>query len=219
MKTHYQKTFEFYQKRAEKKNGQYDPPRSLPLWAQQKVRRLALEFLAEEKIKPNDEILDAGCAKGDFARMIASRYPWARLLGIDFSYSMIKLARQEKQEIKNLRFRYGNLLNPNLSAQRFSATFCLDVLHHIIPSDLKKTLTGLARVTEKILIIEIKNKGLAKKITKKIGGLRSIQIYETTTQEVSKILKQSGFVLKKERPILGLKFLSPISILKFKKIK
>lgn len=216
---HYQKTLQFYQRRAEKNDGRYDPARSLPLWAQQKVRRLALAFLAEEKIKPNEEILDAGCAKGDFTQMVTLLYPWARLLGVDFSPSMIKLARQEKRRIKNLRFEQGNLLKLNLPAKKFSVTFCLDALHHVMPADLKKTLAGLAKVTEKILIIEIKNKGLAKKITKKLGGLRSIKIYETTSGQVSKNLAQYGFKLVKEKPVLAVKLISPMSVLKFKRIK
>lgn len=49
--------------------------------------------IRELEIKPRSNILDLCCGTGDFTRIINRFYPRSRVIGVDFSMQMIKLAK------------------------------------------------------------------------------------------------------------------------------
>ena len=49
--------------------------------------------IRELKIKPRSNILDLCCGTGDFTRIINRLYPRSKVIGVDFSLQMIKLAK------------------------------------------------------------------------------------------------------------------------------
>lgn len=56
-----------------------------------------LKFLAlkELNIQPRTMILDLCCGTGDFTKLITKFYPRAKVIGLDFSQEMLKLAKQK----------------------------------------------------------------------------------------------------------------------------
>ena len=58
-----------------------------------------LKFLAirELDIKPRTMILDLCCGTGDFTKIISKFYPRAKIIGLDFSEEMLKLAKRKIQ--------------------------------------------------------------------------------------------------------------------------
>ena len=56
-----------------------------------------LRFLAikELNIKPRSNVLDTCCGTGDFVRVIKKLAPRAKVLGLDFSAGMVKLAKKK----------------------------------------------------------------------------------------------------------------------------
>lgn len=56
-----------------------------------------VKFLAlkELNIQPRTMILDLCCGTGDFTKLITKFYPRAKVIGLDFSQEMLKLAKQK----------------------------------------------------------------------------------------------------------------------------
>lgn len=75
-----------------------------------------IKFLAirELKIPPRSNILDLCCGTGDFSSIITTFYPRAKVIGLDFSEKMIKLAKNKNPknifiqgDSTNLPFKEG----------------------------------------------------------------------------------------------------------------
>src|SRR5687767_9139674 len=70
------------------------------LWMDQRWRRRATEIAA---LKPRDRVVDVACGTGDLTIAFADRLVWrdpadnevGRVLGVDFTYEMLPLARQK----------------------------------------------------------------------------------------------------------------------------
>ncbi len=59
------------------------------------------------KIKPTDNLLDAGCGAGWLSRVLAQRASQGRVIGMDISDEMVRHARQLSVELHNLVFVTG----------------------------------------------------------------------------------------------------------------
>ncbi|MDE6137928.1 MAG: ubiquinone/menaquinone biosynthesis methyltransferase [Candidatus Gastranaerophilales bacterium] len=68
------------------------------------------------EIKPDSMILDACCGTGDFSGIISKLYPASKVIGLDFSTNMLKLAKQKNP--KNV-FIQGDCTNLPFSENEF----------------------------------------------------------------------------------------------------
>ena len=59
-------------------------------------------------MKPRTIVLDLCCGTGDFSRIISKLYPRTRVIGLDFSSEMLKLAKSKN---KNVVFMQGDCIN------------------------------------------------------------------------------------------------------------
>jgi len=85
----------------------------------------------ETNFLKNKKILDAGCGTGEKSCFLAST--GANVTAIDISKSSLKKARKfaEKNNIKNISFLYGNLMELSLRFNKFDYVICDGVLHHL----------------------------------------------------------------------------------------
>jgi ubiquinone/menaquinone biosynthesis C-methylase UbiE len=83
-------------------------------------------------------VLDAGCGKGRFSRVLAARYPSAKLWGVDVSDAMLRHASPVAQT------RRGSLLDLPFADGSFDAVFSVEALEHAL--DPETAIGELARV-------------------------------------------------------------------------
>jgi len=83
----------------------------------------------KQLIKPNDVILDFGCASGEIALDLAPHIK--SIEGIDASTTMIQLAREkaEKKQLKNTSFLATDLFDARLEPQSFDVILALNIMH------------------------------------------------------------------------------------------
>lgn len=98
--------------------------------------RTALDLI--QPINP-DSLLDVGCGDGRFLREVASRYPQARLMGLDYSERAIGLARGLNPD---LSFAVHDLTQDSCPG-KFQVATLIEVLEHIPPDDLSGFLVNL----------------------------------------------------------------------------
>jgi ubiquinone/menaquinone biosynthesis C-methylase UbiE len=87
-------------------------------------------------------ILEIGCGTGTFSRLLAGRAE--RVLAIDLSPQMIRLAQEHSQLYPNIDFVKGDVLTYGLPDRQFDCIATLTTLHHLpIETILRKIREAL----------------------------------------------------------------------------
>ncbi|MDO8551676.1 MAG: methyltransferase domain-containing protein [bacterium] len=105
--------------------------------------------------------LDIGCGRGELVVLL-----WRmrkKAIGIDYSKSSINLCNElYKDEIKkyNIRFLRCSATNLQFADQTFKGVYMLDIVEHLTPQQLNKSLSEAYRVLDKngYLVIHTNNK-------------------------------------------------------------
>jgi len=220
---HYDKVKEFHRIGAVEKDGYYDAIREGALkhtvW-QLRIRKMVLNTV-DKLLSGNPDIsraIDVCCGRGDFTTEIANRYPQLnQIYGCDFVKEMLSIAERDAANIKNVKFQEADLLNLPFSDNSFDLTLCINVIHIIHKQDLEKALSELARITNKYLILEIKN--IDNFYFKYIfsNDICGMKMYPNSIEEINNILKKYNFSLNKTHGIFMFNWLSPLIVLLYKK--
>ena len=106
-------------------------------------RDLVYPFLRDQK--NISSILEAGCGTGNVAIAIAQLFPGTRVVGIDVTEEALRIAKESaaKLGLKNIEFRYSNLLEYDTDLGVFDFVHCQGVVHHL--SDPRKGLENLKK--------------------------------------------------------------------------
>lgn len=220
---HYEKVKEFHRARAVENDGYYDAIREgeekHTVW-QVIIRKMIIKEI--DKLLSEDphinNLIDVCCGRGDFTIELAKRYPaLTQVYGCDFVKEMLSIAKRDGAQIKNITFQEANLLNLHFSDNSFDLTTCINVIHAVYKEDLEKALSELARVTNKYLIIEIKN--IENIYFKYIfsNDICGMKIYPNSTIEISNILNKYNFKLIRNRSIFLFNWMSPLIVLVYEK--
>ncbi|HRP25659.1 methyltransferase domain-containing protein [Thauera sp.] len=136
-------------------NGSEDPPISSP--ALRRATRASYDAIAAQftdvwfdtvpcdameifltQLPGGATILDAGCGPGHHARYL--KKAGFDLVGLDFSQSMLRIARKKNQ---NIPFIYGDILSQTLPTAYFDGVWSAVALNHIPVEDLPQALANL----------------------------------------------------------------------------
>ena len=111
----------------------------------ERARTSPREFFAPLALRPGLDVLDVGCGTGDFLRLLAPIVSPGTAVGVDLSETMIAEARQRSPEnIDNLSFRVGSVLDLPFSAASFDRVLATQLLLHV--PDPVKALVEIKRV-------------------------------------------------------------------------
>ena len=159
---HNKLTKDYFKKSAEEKKGYYiNKSLDEAKYDIKKRKMWKIYVLVLEKLLQNDSniinLLDAGCGMGNFTLELANHNKFKNIVGIDFLKETINLALENKKQFEDVTFLQGDLVKIPFCDKSFDITFCLNVLHHIHKEDFNNVLRELARVTDKFLVVEIRN--------------------------------------------------------------
>lgn len=90
------------------------------------------------------KILDLGCGAG-YDSKIMSKFG-ARMVGIDLSEKLIKIA---KEEVTNCKFFVGDITDKMTSLGKFDGVACLATIIHINIQQMKQTMQNISDVIKK----------------------------------------------------------------------
>jgi ubiquinone/menaquinone biosynthesis C-methylase UbiE len=108
--------------------------------------KLVLEHLGDLAGK---RVLDAGCGKGRFARIVQERHPGAEVWGLDISAEMLRYVPPP------IRTRQGSLTNLPFADAWFDGAYATESLEHAV--EIERAVAELCRVIKpggRILIID-----------------------------------------------------------------
>jgi SAM-dependent methyltransferase len=87
------------------------------------------DFLLRQ-LHPNCQAaLEIGCGKGEFSRRLAERS--SRVLALDLSPEMIRIARANSTRESNIEFQLADVLTYDLPAEGFDCIASIATLHHL----------------------------------------------------------------------------------------
>ncbi len=159
---HYELTKDYFKKSAAGRKGYYiDKSLDEIKYDIQKRKMWKIYVSVLDKLLQNNSkiinILDAGCGMGNFTLELANHNQFKNIIGMDFLRETMNLARENKKQFEKVAFFQGDLVKMPFCNKSFDVTFCLNVLHHIHHKDINNVLFELARVTDKYLVVEIRN--------------------------------------------------------------
>lgn len=83
-------------------------------------------------------ILEIGCGTGEFSRLLAERAD--KVLAVDLSAQMIRLARESSKLYPNIDFVEGDVMTYQLPDNHFDGIATLTTLHHLPMTDILKKI-------------------------------------------------------------------------------
>lgn len=103
-------------------------------------------YLSNLSIKSDDHCLDIGCGDGSYSTRILEKIPEGRLVGVDRSDNMLKLAAEKKNNFPNFSLQKSDVLDINFVEQfdYIVSFWCL----HWCP-DLTKAYSNIYRALKK----------------------------------------------------------------------
>jgi 2-polyprenyl-3-methyl-5-hydroxy-6-metoxy-1,4-benzoquinol methylase len=101
--------------------------------------------------------LDIGCGRGAFARRLARRCE--RLIAIDLSPNMIRVAREQSREqsrdCPNIEFDVADVMSYDLGAERFDCIASIAALHHLPQPELLPRLARALRPGGVLVVLDL----------------------------------------------------------------
>jgi ubiquinone/menaquinone biosynthesis C-methylase UbiE len=111
------------------------------------------DYLARHVPAPCREALDIGCGTGEFSRLLASRS--GRVLGLDLSPNMIRLAAERSARFTNIDFRVADVLTTELPAERFDCVATIATLHHLPLAEVLPKIKRALRPGGVLLVLDL----------------------------------------------------------------
>ena len=112
----------------------------------------AMANFVNQKIYPNNKILDVGCATGHFYRSLKKKIKKKFFYtGLDPYSIFLDKAKLAWKKEKNVNFVKGNIYKLPFKKNEYDISFCSNVFIHL--NDVVKPLKEILRVTKKTTII------------------------------------------------------------------
>ncbi len=95
-------------------------------------------YLVNQLPEQCQHILEIGCGTGEFSRLLAERAE--KVLAVDLSPQMIRLARKRSKLYPNIDFVEGDVMTYQLPDNQFDGIATLTTLHHLPMTDILKKM-------------------------------------------------------------------------------
>lgn len=101
--------------------------------------RIVRQHLRRENLK----VLEFGCGTGEYTRHLAKRMPKSKIIGLDISKEIIKIAKKKCSAYSNTSFVVQSAYDTRFKRESFDAICGFYVLHHL---DIKKVGKEITRI-------------------------------------------------------------------------
>lgn len=95
-------------------------------------------------VQPEAQVLDVGCGSGWASRLLAEKARDGRVVGIDISDEMIRVARESSGAFPNLTFEVASAEDLPFANSQFTDAFSMESLYYYV--DMTRALTEIHRV-------------------------------------------------------------------------
>jgi ubiquinone/menaquinone biosynthesis C-methylase UbiE len=97
--------------------------------------------------------LDIGCGTGAFSRLLASRSD--RVLALDLSPQMIRIARERSEQYPNIDFQVADAMTWEFPAEQFDCVASIATLHHLPFEETLSKMKGALKNNGTLIILDL----------------------------------------------------------------
>lgn len=125
-----------------------------------------------------ENALEIGCGTGAFARVLARRC--GRVVALDLSSEMIRVARSRSAQFDNLEFQLGDAMTWNFPRSHFDFICSIATLHHLEQRELFVKMRDALKPRGVLVVLDlVESNGLVERMLDVVGlgvsgGLRLI---------------------------------------------
>lgn len=110
-------------------------------------------FLLRHVPSPCSESLEIGCGAGAFSRLLAARSK--RVLALDLSPNMIRIAEEQPALYPNLEFRVADVMALDTGTEQFDCVVSIATLHHLPLEEALLKMKRALKVNGVLLLLDL----------------------------------------------------------------
>jgi 2-polyprenyl-3-methyl-5-hydroxy-6-metoxy-1,4-benzoquinol methylase len=99
------------------------------------------------------DALDIGCGMGAFSRLLASRSD--RVLALDLSPQMIRVAKERSRQYPNVDFQVADAIAWEFPAEQFDCVASIATLHHLPFEETLSRMKGALKISGTLIILDL----------------------------------------------------------------
>ncbi len=162
------------------------------------VGEQAIELMA---IPVSARVLDVGCGSGWASRLMAEKAVNGRIVGIDISDEMIRLARETSASFPNAEFQVGSAERLPFSDGEFSHAFSMESLYYY--ADMPGALREIRRVLAPGgLFVTVVDLYLENRPTHQWVDDLNLPVHLLSTAQYRSFFEEAGFGKVRDRRLL-----------------
>ena len=133
------------------------------------------EFLLRHLQSNCQAALEIGCGKGEFSRRLAERS--TRVLALDLSPEMIRIARENAPTESNIDFQLADVMTYDLPAESFDCIASIATLHHLPLPEIFRKMKAALRPGGVLLVLDLfEPRGVVDAILNPLAVLVSVSL-------------------------------------------
>ena len=105
---------------------------------------VGLQAIEKMRVPEEARVLDVGCGSGWAARLLAEKAKRGRVMGIDISDEMVRIARESSDRFSNVEFQVASAESLPFEDARFTHAFSMESLYYY--RDVLRALQEIRRV-------------------------------------------------------------------------
>ncbi len=110
------------------------------------------DFLLSQ-VPPCRNALDIGCGTGAFSRLLAGRCD--RVLALDLSPQMIRIAKERSQDYPNIDYRTADVMERPLAEDSFDCIAAIATLHHLPLEEILQRMEKSLKAGGTIVVLDL----------------------------------------------------------------
>ena len=111
------------------------------------------DFLLQHIPSPCRESLEIGCGAGAFSRLLAKASE--RVLALDLSPNMIRIAKERSVLFPNINFQVADVMSRELPPEKFDCIATVATLHHLPIAEVLPKIKNALKVNGVLLILDL----------------------------------------------------------------
>jgi ubiquinone/menaquinone biosynthesis C-methylase UbiE len=111
------------------------------------------DFLLRQLPPHCTDALEIGCGTGAFSRLLASRSD--RVLALDLSPQMIRIARERSKQYPNIDFQVADAVTWEFPIEQFDCVASIATLHHLPLEETLLKMKGALKINGTLIILDL----------------------------------------------------------------
>ena len=131
------------------------------------------DFLLKQLPPHCANALEIGCGTGAFSRLLARRSD--RVLALDLSPQMIRIAKERSEQYSNIDFQIADAMTWGFPTEQFDCVASIATLHHLPIEQMLSKMKEALKINGTLIILDLfQEKGLSDALTSTLATPASI---------------------------------------------